>query len=79
MELKEVRTILLEEWDPLDVGDNPNLADEYESYLPGLLKFLKAGRSIHEIADYLKGIEDSLGITPPSERRMKAAALLAGK
>jgi hypothetical protein len=79
MELKEVRTILLKEWDPLNVGDNPNLADEYESYLPELLKFLKAHHSIHEIADYLEGIENSFGITPPSARRVKAAALLAGK
>lgn len=79
MELTDVRMILLREWDPLDVGDNPNLANEYDNYLPELLKFLKDGRSSHEIADYLQGIEDRLGITPPSERRHKTSALLARK
>jgi hypothetical protein len=79
MDFKDIKKTLLEEWDPLNVGDNPNLADEYDSYLPGLLKFLKAGRSSREIADYLQGIEDRLGVTPPPEPRNNASISLAAK
>jgi hypothetical protein len=79
MELRNLRAILLKEWDPLEVGDNPNLFDEYELYLPGILSFVNAGHTSNEIAEYLKGIEESLEITLPAERRMTVARLLSGK
>jgi hypothetical protein len=76
MELKKVKAIVLKEWDPLDVGDNPHLSDEYDAYLPELIRLLKAGCTSHEVAEHLKAIEDKLGVTLPSERRKRAAALL---
>jgi len=79
MEFKEARIILLKEWDPLDVNDNPHLVDEYDSYLPELIRLLKADHTGEEIANYLKEIEDNLGVTLPSERRTRAAELLVGK
>jgi len=78
MEIENVRNILLQEWDPLDVGDNANLADEYDAYLPTILNLVNAGHTSHEIVEYLKGVEENMGITLPAERRTKAAFLLAG-
>jgi hypothetical protein len=32
-----IRTILLRDWDPLIVGDKPNLSDEYDDLIPSSL------------------------------------------
>jgi hypothetical protein len=34
MDAKEIRAILLGLWDPLSIGDNPHLSDEYDAYIP---------------------------------------------
>lgn len=34
-----IREILLEQWDPLSVGDNPSLSDEYDVLYLGLSEF----------------------------------------
>ncbi len=39
---QEIRTILLNDWDPLGVGENSNLSDEYDNYIPGILLLLDA-------------------------------------
>jgi hypothetical protein len=73
----EIRTILLNDWDPIDVGDNPNLSDEYDAYLPDLTKLVTDGASGDEIAEYLKTVEETLGLKLPTERRRRAAEALA--
>jgi hypothetical protein len=35
---QRVRNILLKDWDPLIVGDNPHIADEYDDLIPGILQ-----------------------------------------
>src|SRR5215510_4765400 len=30
----EIRSILLKDWDPIDVGEIPEAADEYDSFVP---------------------------------------------
>lgn len=72
----EIRTILLNDWDPIDVGDNPNLSDEYDAYLPDLTKLVTDGASGDEIAEYLKTVEETLGLKLPTERRRRAAEAL---
>jgi hypothetical protein len=77
MKIDELRAILLREWDPIDIGDNPKLSDEYDAYLPGLIKLMNSGCARTNIAGYLKNIESTLGLALPSERREKAAAALS--
>jgi hypothetical protein len=72
----EIRTILLKDWDPIDVGDNPNLSDEYDAYLADLTKLVTDGASGDEIARYLKTVEETLGLKLPAERRRRAAEAL---
>lgn len=38
-----IREVLLQYWDPLNIGDNPNLADEYDALIPQILQSLRAG------------------------------------
>jgi hypothetical protein len=77
MKPNEIRNILLVDWDPLNVSDNPNLADEYDSYIPEILMLLSKGVSAMEIERFLKGVEADLGISPEPERSRRAAVRLA--
>lgn len=63
--VEKIRTVLLRDWDPLGIGENPCLRDEYDSYLPELLRILNAPSVSREaIMAYLKAVEtDQMGLT----------------
>ena len=71
--VQTVREILLRDWDPLGIGDNISLADEYDSYIPTLLNLLTREPAVGDIIRCLEGIEAVLGGTAVSERRLRAA------
>jgi len=50
---KELRQILMDEWDPIHVAGVPEAADEYDSYLGQIAERLRAGASGEGIAEYL--------------------------
>jgi hypothetical protein len=58
-----VRTILLRDWDPLVVGDNESLVDEYD-YLPGALMLIENNCSAAQLQSYLEDIERGWGTEP---------------
>ena len=72
--------ILIHEWDPIGVGDDPIAQDEYDMYIPGALRMIIDGRSEQEIADYLDRIEtNNMGLTPVkemTERNLRVAGRL---
>jgi len=69
-----IRRILLEDWDPIGIGDNPGAQNEYDSYLGGVYKLLARDASIQEIVWHLHEIERvSMGLQP-KEQRLTAAA-----
>ncbi len=78
IDFSEVRAILLKEWDPLNVEDNALLADEYDSYIPEIIKLICLGSNTaaSPIIKYLEGIELSLGITTNKNGRIRAAKRL---
>ena len=78
--------MLMSEWDPIGVGDEPMAADEYDSYIGDVLQLLERKASAKAIYDYLQQVETQrMGLTDlqgrplvPRERREKAVnALLA--
>jgi hypothetical protein len=75
-----VRGVLLDKWDPLGVGDNPTLRDEYDAYLSEILQFLRnPSVTAQTISNYLARIEvDSLGLPgDPVKRTLAAETLIA--
>ena len=48
-----IREILLRERDPLGVGENPNLADEYDSFIPPIYRILAGARSQEQLVEFL--------------------------
>lgn len=60
MKIHSIRKILLQSWDPLGVGDNSDLADEYDAYLPLIYDLLNSSCTYSELLDHLKNIEDKM-------------------
>lgn len=73
---RELRTILMEEWDPIGVRGEPNAADEYDDYLGPLSARLREGRSADVIAGYLTEVEeDRMGLGESAAARERNQAL----
>jgi hypothetical protein len=52
-----VRNVLLQDWDPIGVGDIPEAQDEYNLYIEDICKMLSAGQSSSDVYGYLRWIE----------------------
>lgn len=77
MTFSDLRVILLSDWDPLNIGDNPNLADEYDDYIPELLRLVNNRADFGMIERYLRKIESDLGVLSSFEKRVQTALQLA--
>jgi hypothetical protein len=77
----EIRDVLVSEWDPISVMDDPQWPrDEYDSYIGEIYRYLARGESAEFIARHLCFIEDSrmgLGRLPESSRLAVAMKLKA--
>jgi hypothetical protein len=61
----EIRQVLVKEWDPIGIKDEPRAQDEYDSYIGGVFNLLAKHGSDKEIEDYLwKIIEDRIHVHP---------------
>ena len=69
---RELRQILMNEWDPIGVAGIPEAADEYDSYLGQIAERLRRGESGDEIGDYLTWVEEEwMGLRPTSRERAR--------
>jgi hypothetical protein len=64
LNIEAVRAMLLRDRDPLSIGENPNLADEYDAYMPGLLRSIDSNCSADQLESYLLDIEHGLRLRP---------------
>jgi hypothetical protein len=48
-----IRRVLLEEWDPIGVRDEPDAQDEYDGYAFALYGLLARGATDDDLAEYL--------------------------
>ena len=79
--MEAIRRILVSDWDPIGVMDDPEWPrDEYDSYIGDLYSFIQRGESVEFIARHLCFIEDKrmgLGAAPTSARIRVAEMLVA--
>ena len=74
---KMVRTILLNDWDPIGVAGVHEAADEYDCYAAPIARMIVAENSISSLADYLIGIEvGAMGLKGDQSRARIVAAKL---
>jgi hypothetical protein len=76
--------VLMSQWDPIGVHDEPAAADEYDSYVSGIYDLLNRKASAREIGAHLEKIEkDRMGLIDlrgnpllPSAKREQAVTAL---
>lgn len=74
----KIRALLMREWDPIDIRDEPAARDEYDSYVPHIAGMVMAKKSPAELADYLLDIEKKrMGLTGNADRVRSVAIRLA--
>jgi hypothetical protein len=78
--LEEVRVVLLREWDPIGVGQNPQCRDEYDRYARTICRYLDEGADEYRLTVYLAQIRSvamGLGFAAPEHDQVVARRLLA--
>ena len=71
----QIRRVLLEEWDPIGVLDEPMAHDEYDSYLRHIYDLLARDASDLQIANHLNQPETvSMGISKRSLEKLLSVA-----
>ncbi len=59
-----VHEIFIRDWDPIGVGDHPQAQDEYDSYIPVVVKMLLEDADAYRIAKHLTQLETvSMGLS----------------
>jgi hypothetical protein len=73
--VKTVRALLLAEWDPIGIRDEPKAGDEYDSHAPAIAALLRDGVDANHIAAHLLRIEVDEMCLSPNPIRAKRVAL----
>lgn len=53
----EIRSILINKWDPIGIKDVPEAWDEYDSYIPAILELIETGADLDVLSSYLVWVE----------------------
>lgn len=77
---KQINHILFTEWDPIGVHwISDECANEYQSYVPKLVRMVQDGCPFSEVSEHLLGLEtDTIGVTG-SHRRCDVIAVLVSR
>jgi hypothetical protein len=75
---RSVRTILMHEWDPIGVVDEPAAQGEYDDYVSSVVRLLRRNASADDIYRHLRHLEtDMIGLPGDAARTRRAAEVLA--
>lgn len=73
--LEEIRGVLLREWDPIGVGDNPACRNEYDSYALTLCRYLGEGADEYKLTAYLGQVQRvGMGLSSVNEAHDREVA-----
>jgi hypothetical protein len=71
---RQIREILMRDWDPIGVHGIPEAADEYDMYIGGIYGRIVRGASVDEIEQHLRAIEvERIELVIPDSRRAQVA------
>jgi hypothetical protein len=74
---KSVRQVLLQDWDPIGVGNVPQAQDEYDIYASSIAAMLATSISISDLSKHLLEVEtQSMGLAGNPERALVVAEKL---
>ena len=74
----DIREILLSSWDPIGIGGNQHLFDEYDDYIPKIKLLLESNSASHEELQRLMVSfeKEKIGISPDLESINKSISEL---
>ena len=55
-----IRQVLMRDWDPIGIADEPACADEYDSYIGGVYHLLASGADETRIASHLAAVQTEM-------------------
>lgn len=71
----QIRRVLLEEWDPIGIAEDPLAQDEYDGYLGGIYNFLEQNATEAEIVHHLHLTETlNMGMQGQSKEKLLTVA-----
>jgi hypothetical protein len=71
---RQLRDLLMREWDPIGVSLVPEARDEYDGYLGSIAARLRRGDSVDKLAELLAGFRtERMGLRPDPARDLSAA------
>lgn len=74
-----IRRVLLHEWDPIGIADQPEAQDEYDSYIHEIHGMLIRHEPLHRLIDHLWWLEtEHMGLFGNRSRTEVAARRLFG-
>jgi hypothetical protein len=75
---RQLRRLLLHEWDPIGVGDIPEAQDEYDGYLGPVARLLRERADENALYEYLSNVrQERMGLhASPAEDRRAARAIV---
>ena len=84
--MEAIGLVLLRDWDPIGVKDEPMAQDEYDSQIGQVYRLLASGASERQIAEHLSRIEsEEMGLTEskpetllPVARKLRALDVRLG-
>ena len=72
-----IRSVLLHDWDPIGVADDPDAQDEYDSYVGEVYRLLASGASVGDVVKHLARIElDSMRLVTSEEHLVRVSEKL---
>jgi hypothetical protein len=61
---RAIAEVLLRNWDPIGVKDEPRAQDEYDAYVGGVYRLIASGATARQIAEHLASVEaEQLGFS----------------
>src|SRR5439155_8459173 len=75
----QIAAILLHDWDPIGVADEPQARDEYDSYVAGVYRILPSGGALAEIEAHLRDTEARMNGYDETTREADVARTTAAR
>jgi hypothetical protein len=64
----QIRSVLLNTWDPIGIKDEPNAQDEYDDYIGSIYDLLVKGAPYSDLLDYLHwAVYENMGLDASRE------------
>jgi hypothetical protein len=65
--IRQIQSVLMQEWDPIGVRRVPEAADEYDSYLMPIYQILRERRTASDLLDYMEWMLKHMGLAATRE------------